>query len=430
MASAIDNYLTAAKGGDGPDHFVFCSSSREHALWLRDALRGWKVVQQEIISVDQLLNDIAAASPRLVLLDFSGNCADNLSKVDMNLIALAQTLRLKASHRTLVAVGTTTYPEGAIAALRAGINHFIDMSASPSEAREIVRKIISAAPEPRLPKSGIVIALLGSRAGIGTTTLAVHLADLLGSYRGADGRECGVCLLDLGLPAGDGQLYLNTSGSFSFADTLDSRQRLDPTLIQTAMTRSGNGVTIVPLPQQLSDMQRFSDAEAISLLTQLRHYFDVLVMDLGGHIDNAFAIKMANASDHLWLVTDQSAGALVSLAVLLKKLGKRDADVRDRQLIVNRHDKQYGMIAPQIAERFNLPLAAQIPDRTLSLMNSANQGKLLHEVSPGDAYVQAVESLTAQAIKRMAGDWNTERRSRWTPGFILKMQQRSKTETE
>lgn len=348
----------------------------------------------------------------------------------MDLIALAQALRAKAPHRILVAVGTMAYPEGAIAALRAGISHFIDMAASPGEAREIVSRLVTTAPEPRPHRCGTIIALLGARAGVGTTTLAVHLADLLGKLRTSDGRECRVCLLDLGMPAGDGQLYLNASGSFHFLDTLDSLHRLDQTLIQTAMIHSSNGVTIIPLPQNLRENHHVVGAEAVSLMTRLRTYFDVLIMDLGGHSDPAFAIKMSNISDQIRLVTDQSAGALVSLATLLKKLGKRDADTRDRQLIINRYDKQYGMIAPQISERFSMPLAAQIPDRTLSLMSSANRGKLLHELTHGDPYVQAVEAIAMQIAERLPGEWSIERRSRWAPGFMLKRQHRSKTETE
>jgi hypothetical protein len=93
------------------------------------------------------------------------------------------------------------------------------------------------------------------------------------------------------------------------------------------------------------------------------------------------------------------------------------------------------MIAPQIAERFGLPLAALIPDCTLSLMHSANRGKLLHDVVRSDPYLRAVEALAAQIIKRRPSAWRhaTWHHAiwpRWTLGFFLKRQQRRKTDKD
>jgi pilus assembly protein CpaE len=173
------------------------------------------------------------------------------------------------------------------------------------------------------------------------------------------------------------------------------------------------------LPRAARDMNGLADADVLALLTQLRFYFDVVVMDLGGYPDTAFAARLAKAADRIWLLTDQSAGALVSLAALLAGLDKLGGNAGKRQLIVNRHDRHYGMSAPQIAERFGLPLAAVIPDRTLGLMGSANQGKLLHEVAGNDPYVRAVRVLAdmlanASSEKRQAGAW-----SRWKRGFFM-----------
>jgi pilus assembly protein CpaE len=329
-------------------------------------------------------------------------------------------LKKKAPDWPLVAVGTIAYPEGAVAALRAGINHFIDISAPADEARESVRKLLARAPAPAAPAfaHGAVTALLGARAGVGATTLAVHLSDILRRRKTAGQPECRVALLDLGFPTGDGQLYLNASGNFHFADIVRNLHRLDQTLIQTALTRSSNGVAVIPLPRAARDMSGLADADVLALLTQLRFYFDVVVMDLGGYPDAAFAARLAKAADRIWLLTDQSAGALVSLAALLAGLDKLGGNPGNRHLIVNRHDRHYGMSAPQIAERFGLPLAAAIPDRTLGLMGSANQGKLLHEVAGNDPYVRAVRVLAdmlahAPSEKRQAGAW-----SRWKRGFF------------
>jgi pilus assembly protein CpaE len=229
-------------------------------------------------------------------------------------------------------------------------------------------------------------------------------------------------LLDLGLPAGDGQLYLNASGSFHFADVVRSRHRLDQTLIQTALTRSRSGIKIISIPRSAHQISGLAAADIVAVLALLRSYFDVLVMDLGGFADPALACKMAATADQTWLLTDQSAGSLVSLAALIAELDLHASVTATppRQLIVNRYNKQYGMSAEQIAERFQLNLAAAIPDRTASLMSSANQGKLLHEIVGSDSYLHALETLVEKTLGSVVKINGAGTLSRWLSGVLFR----------
>ena len=219
------------------------------------------------------------------------------------------------------------------------------------------------------------------------------------------------------MPAGDGQLYLNAAGTYSFIDTLRNRHRLDRTLIQTALTNSHNGIKVISLPRVMKEMAGISPDDVLSLLKQLRLYFDVLVLDLGGLADMELVECMANASDQVLFVTDQSAGALVSLSGMLKEFNKHGGDASRRQLIVNRYDIRYGMSAQQIAERFALPLAAALPECTLRLMSSANQGKLLHEVAKHDPYARAIQDMAEKLLNPHA-EKHGGKLSSWVPGFL------------
>ncbi|MNJ99615.1 hypothetical protein D3C87_173950 [compost metagenome] len=399
------------------NRFVFCSSNGVHLRWLAHALKEWHVVQQELAPIALLTARVAECKPRLVLLDFSGNCGDSAANCTADMIALAQMMKSKLPQVPVVAVGTMDYPEGAVAALRAGVHHFIDMTAPVEEAHDVIYKLVAAVATPAVAIQGTLITLLGARAGVGSTTLSVHLTDVLQLRKSAQHKDYQIGLLDLGLPAGDGQLYLNVAGTYSFIDTLRNRHRMDRTLIQTALTNSHNGIKVISLPRMLKEMVGISHEDVLSLLTQLRLYFDVLVLDLGGLTDLELVECMANASDQVLFVTDQSAGALVSLSSMLKEFNKRGGDTSRRQLIVNRYDIRYGMSAPQIAERFGLPLAAVLPECTLRLMSSANQGKLLHEVNKHDPYVREIQDLAEKLLNPHA-EKHANKLSSWVSGLL------------
>jgi len=415
--------------------FVFCSHNSTQAEWLGAALGKWGSLLQEKAGVAELLSRIAELNPLLVLLDFSGveHVSDQSGVLSIDslgttahAIELARSLSKTLPALPLVAVGSMAFPEGTIAALRAGVSDFIDVSASEDEARDVVQRVLAKAARASTPvKRGQLVTLLGVRPGIGTSTLAAHMADMIQQRNASHGGKLNlsdsrVALLDLGLPAGDGKLYLNANGNFDFAEAVRNLRRLDETLVHTALPRSPGGVTVISLPHSLSEMRTVSHHDALALLDRLRLYFDVLIADLGGFSNHEFIANLTGAADQVWLVTDQSVGALVSLAGALQELNGRHPDDGKRHLVVNRYDDRFGMAASQIAERFKLPLLATLPERTLKLTASANRGKLLNEVAPHDSYVRAVEGLIDGLLSHEETAPHKQGVGRWLPKILLR----------
>lgn len=398
------------------DRLVFCSSNKAHVSWVTSTLDEWQVLTKELVNLNDLALHMPDELPRLIFLDFSGDCNNSISDHASDMHQFVQLLKKNVPNVPLIAIGSMLSPEGTVAAMRAGINHFIDMSASVNEAREVVRKLLAMKPATDAAQ-GSLITLLGARAGIGTTTLAVHLADTLQRYKPLPNKTRRIGLLDLGFPIGDGQLYLNISGNFNFVEVVRNRHRMDQTLIHTALASSKSGLKIVSLPRELNEMKDLSAKDVLALLARLRRYFDVLIVDLGANQDKSFVENIAQASDKSCFVTDQSAGSLISLAAMLNAMQEQDGKA-NRRLIVNRYDKQFGMSAEQIAERFALPLAAVLPERTLKLSSCINQGKLLHEVSHHDAYVHVLEDLAKKIL-------NIDDSERHNTSFLSRLTSRS-----
>lgn len=379
--------------------FVFCSSNDVHFQWIKQALSTWQVVHQDLVPLDLLAEQVAHIRPQLVLLDFSGNCRDMEENCAKEMIALAQTLKIRHPHVHQVAVGSSNYADGAVAAMRAGVHHFIDMQSDATEAREVIRTMITGLPVHSSDPCSVV-TLLGARAGIGTTTLAVHLADILQLQETPQAIRQKIALLDLGMPVADGQLYLNVSSTFDLLDAVRNRHRLDSTLVQTAIAHNSNGIRIISLPRSPESLHALAANDVLGLLSQLRAYFDVLIVDLGGFPEADLTMRIANASDEIWLLTDQSVGSLVSLDNLVKTMDKNQIARNKRHLVVNRYEGAFGMSAEQIAERFKVPLKAVLPENRQRLVSAANTGKLLHETSRSNTYISAVSALAEGLLKK------------------------------
>lgn len=429
--------------------FLFCSAHAGHGQWLSAALREEGVVLQEAGRPAQLQQRIGDLDPQVVLLDFSGEPTGHADDGEDGGIAaaieLAHMLKRVAPKMPLVAVGSMVRADGMKAAIRAGVHDFIDMHSTHEEALEVIRRVVDQTPTVHAAspqRHGRFVVLLGARIGVGCSTLAAHLSQLgqelsVGAHpdktakapKAASGKDDKfdasllghVALLDLGLPSGDGMLYLNTQSQFSFAEAVQNLRRFDETLVHTAVSHAPSGLAVLPLPLDLSDMRSVAAADALALTDRLRAFFDLIVADLGGFSNPAFVASLVRAADEVWLVVDQSVGAIVSLASLLRDLDEKSVERTHLHLVLNRYDPRYGMAADQIAKRFDVPLLATLPDRPLAMLSATNQGKLILDTARSDPYVRALQPLVERLLSAQhAGAAAHRQSSGWLGRFMGK----------
>ncbi|PTB21959.1 fimbrial protein [Trinickia symbiotica] len=375
---------------DVVDHFVFASSHESNARWLADTLAAAGRLEQVSLEPAALLPRIAALHPSLVFVDFSGSDVDAAASA-------VQAVRAHSPQLQIVAVGTVAEPEGAIAALRAGVRDFIDVRAGPEEAVRIARHVLENVTEPQA-RHGRLTMLLGARVGVGVSTLAANLAALLQRQGAAAGKHAAI--VDLGLPAGDSMLYLNTRSEFDFVEAVRNLRRFDKTFVHTALTRHASGLALTTLPPDLSMLRTVSFSSAVALLNRLRAFFDRQIVDLGGFSNNDFIAQVARAADDIWLVCDSSIASVVSAIDLLRELADAQVDTSRFGLVVNRFDPRLGLAADQIASRLDLPLVATLPSRQVPLGRAANQGKLIVDAAERDPYVRAIAALAQRLSTR------------------------------
>lgn len=378
---------------------LLCTAQNDQVLWLANALNPTRVRVARLDggSDADLLQQIVATAPRIVVLDFSANQAAHSA-------VLARQLLQEQPRLECIAIGHDGNAETAMLALRSGMRDFIDTNRPGDEARQAIQRVLETSDRARLPvldtergnKRGRVITLLGARAGLGTSTIAAHLGAISAKRRQLANNGDRSLLLDMGMPFGDLSLYLDTHGTFHFVEALRNLRRLDATMIQVALARHADGASVLPLPREVTELRELAQHDVAGLMRRLRQCFDLLIVDLGGfsHVD--LIATIATCSDELWWVTDQSVGALVSLADLQKGLADRKLETGPSRLLVNRYDAEAGMPAAEIASRFNIPLLATLPDRSRSLLDASSRGALLSAVHPRDPWLRALQPLLVQ----------------------------------
>ena len=87
---------------------------------------------------------------------------------------------------------------------------------------------------------GQVIAFLGGKGGVGTTTLAVNVATAM-----AKSAPSSTLLIDLHVGSGDAALFLGAEPRFSVVDALENIQRLDDSFLRSLVGRTKFGLDLL-----------------------------------------------------------------------------------------------------------------------------------------------------------------------------------------
>ena len=375
---------------------MLASSDPAHVFWLSASLQSAGALEASAPDSTSVIQMISVINPSILFLDFTGEQGVKSTE-------LAASVRLTFPDLPIIALGAMTDAGSALAALRAGVRDFVDAKGSPDEALRITRDVLMNLSDV-IARRGRLTALLGARIGMGVSTLAANLAYLLQVHHPDPATQesptpqrrvtdRSVALLDLGLPANDGTLHLNTHCDFNFVDAVRNVRRVDQTFVHTALSRHTSGLALMTLPFDLAEMREVSFSGAIGLVNRLRSFFDQQVVDLGGFSNSAFTAHLARAADEVWLVCDQGVASIVSAIAQLDELKGLDVDVSRIRLIVNKFDPGMSLSPEQIAERLQLPLTAVIPARAVPLGKAMNQGHLLAESTERDPYVRALDVL-------------------------------------
>lgn len=348
------------------------------------ALYGVASLQRQAATSGCAAHCAAMLKPALVMVDFACSPRVPCSLDEPSRIVAA--VRRASPEALVIGVGDAADTSATLRALRAGVADFIDIRASAETIRDSFAQLRPG--QATASGAATLLAVQGARIGVGTSTLCAHLAASLamqGHRR--------VALLDLGVPTGDGLIYLDASGSFDFIDAVASLTRLDETLVRTALATGRHGVAALPLPHDLNRLRSLSHTDALALIDALAAYFDAMVIDLGGFHNVSLTAQIVHAADMRLIVSDQAVASLVSLSDCFEDMKQAQLAPDALELVINRYDASCGPSAAQITERFGTRLAAVLPERRRPLAQAAHIGRLLSDEAPHDPYMRALHPL-------------------------------------
>ncbi len=213
-----------------------------------------------------------AASPNILMVDLSEsgdplndiNALAEVCEPGTVVIAIGQVNDVRL-YRDLVASGIHDYLLKPLSAsqLRDALNHAQAVFAAPK------------ANDPDAAKRHVSTAVVGTRGGVGASTLATSLAWLFSADH-----KMPTALLDLDVHFGTGALALDLEPGRGLTDAIDNPSRIDGLFIERAMIRANDNLAILSAEAPINSPLMTDGSAFVQLEEEFRHAFEMTVIDL------------------------------------------------------------------------------------------------------------------------------------------------------
>ncbi len=160
-------------------------------------------------------------------------------------------------------------------------------------------------------RGGRMIAVVGTRGGIGTSTVAANLAWMIGV-----GMHRHTLLLDADLHNGTAALNLDVKHSGGLCTALESPDRIDALLIERSTQTAGERLHVLAALEALNRTLDYQDNSAEVLAQQLRARYNFVIADAGAKL-LSFARELFFLAHQRVIVVDPSLVAIRNLERLL-----------------------------------------------------------------------------------------------------------------
>ena len=385
---------------------------------LRTMLLGVDFVwlEAECARYEYFFDVIQQSTPDLVVVALDGDRAKSLAMIG----------QLAVEYPRLPILTVSSDSQTLLQSLQRGAKHFLTNPITLEDLVSALRKSLNEVPtaaEQRTGQSAAaqksaaqIISVLGSRGGVGCTSLAVNLAATLASFP-----DSAVALIDLDLALGDADIAVELPGNdnISMGDLARNIERLDMNYLKRALVKHPpTGLSILRHPLELHEIAGIHEGHVERILNLLKISYSHLILDLSKSLlpTDLMALRMSHL---IVLVAQLELSSLRNVVRLVHSLSM-EGDLGDKiRVVVNRAGSEHledGITIKKAEEVIGKPIFWQVPNDAKAMIGSRVAGEPLVLHAPKARAQQSILGLAQALTGRVASAPEAAKRRGWFGG--------------
>jgi pilus assembly protein CpaE len=267
----------------------------------------------------------------------------------------------------------------------------------PAAPAELLARIRSMA---RLEETarGHVVAVWGSKGGVGSSVLASNLAVAL---RSLDGGE--VTLVDASVLGGSIGVCLNIISPHSIADLMPRFESLDTDLLDSVLANHSSGIRVLlSAPWGQDGASPLEPLQVERILGRLRQSSAYVVVDTSPSLDPT-TVGVLRQADQTVVVLTPEMTALRNVRVALRVFKSWGQDPRRLIMVLNSCAAKGGILLRDVESALEAKMDVLVPSDEPMVMYSINRGIPLVSSHPKSAVGQGMLRLAQVVASRTQG---------------------------
>ncbi|GMV11321.1 MAG: hypothetical protein AMXMBFR55_30550 [Gemmatimonadota bacterium] len=309
-----------------------------------------------------------------------------IDELDESLLARLDRAARRERHTAIIGTAPRAEPELMLKAMRAGIQEFLvrplNLAELSSSLERLSRRTSTAS------VAGQVYAVFSAKGRVGTTTVAVNLADALARAH-PQGR---VAIADLVVSGGEARLLLNVDPHYDLSYVAERADQIDRELLNSVLVPATDGVWLLAAPDR-PEAEDTVDASVVSaVLQQLKQSYNYTVLDCE-RVLNDRTLAALDLADRIVLLTQLTVASLRSTQRSLQ-IFRRLGYPNDKLCVVVNRFQSGEVISPaDAAEVLKAEIFFKLPNDYRVASDAATRGIAVATADPQSKLTWGFEQL-------------------------------------
>jgi pilus assembly protein CpaE len=277
--------------------------------------------------------------------------------------------------------------------VRRGVSEYL---IAPIDVLDFIQAASDLFNAPDAAPLGRTIAVVGSKGGTGSSTVAHNLAWTI-----ARNLSTQTVLVDLDIAFGTAGLDFNQDPPQGIGEAIFAPDRLDANLIDRLLSKCSDNLSLLAAPAVLDRTTDLTETALDGLLDILRGSTPSIVLDMP-HVWSAWARRALIGADEILIVATPDLASLRNTKNMFDLLRQNRRNDAQPKLVLSQTGvpKRPEIAAAEFAKAIGTELAANLPYDAALFGTAANNGQMLAEVQPTGKYTEIFAALSAAVTGR------------------------------